>query len=405
MSSQEKLNFLEVEQTIDNILGVKGSEQIRLDPKWRSINVELLGEKTLRAGEFGQPVTNYCLAVDIGYPSKTYRLQLELATNEIFVPHYELIQELRRRLGLRTYLRNDRSYRCKTSAEGRKIDQLATRDIHLNGYCLTGKMYEDVVRITVHDQPGDIMNIVGIRQNFIAIKRVNRVHLSRLPIHGYLGLGPMKQSKIGVKNLLFNLKECAKIERLIFSIYFNRYTPKINLILGGIDKARYREPVRWHSSEHDRWTLRPDRVRFGSKILYTYLESVRKDCRAVITTGLNEIYAPIDTLRKIYLALGACPGESGLAYMSQAEHTNLPALEFDIDDTTYSIKPQDYIKWSEFGSYLAIFPSKNDHEWILGSIFLERFYSIFDAENHKIGFASLSDSHISFLSYKKKDPI
>lgn len=77
----------------------------------------------------------------------------------------------------------------------------------------------------------------------------------------------------------------------------------------------------------------------------------------------------------------------------------LPNLIFKFktydSDTTFDItlKPQDYVLQFEIDGkkdcVVGIGPDLDDSSWTLGQIFFKTIYTIFDRDNHRIGFSNI----------------
>lgn len=397
-----------IDRALDNFLSISDDMDAVISQSGKTFAIELLGEKTLKAGKFGQPVMNFYAPIKIGEPPKTYRIQFDLTTNDIFVPHYELMQQLRRKIGLKTILRNDQSYRCKKSETGRKIDSKRQRGIDFQGLRLEGKMYEDSMQLSVLYQDSNQLNNqyqqkpstyldlddgqtsnISIFQHFVAVKNSvkQKSNLSKLPVHGYLGLGPRQRSPTGIKSFLLNLLDDGHIERLQFSLWFNKWTPSATLVLGGVQRDKFSEPIEWHSSDANEWSLEIERVELGRNLISSYRGFLP---RASINLGVHEIYGPKEAIKRIHQNLGV-DRSTKLPLVDSTTIALLPTLIIYINDLAYKIEPRHYIRWCQKGAYVALLPSKNNR-WILGSIFLESRYTIFDVDRLKIGFGRLSQN-------------
>lgn len=90
-----------------------------------------------------------------------------------------------------------------------------------------------------------------------------------------------------------------------------------------------------------------------------------------------------------------------LLSITPAQYQNLPSLFFDIGGTTYEITKNAQIyprEWNAAiggtsdGIYLVVQDIKYSRlsgmGFILGRPFLERFYTVFDSYNSKVGFAT-----------------
>ena len=70
-----------------------------------------------------------------------------------------------------------------------------------------------------------------------------------------------------------------------------------------------------------------------------------------------------------------------------AESKKFPDLHFNIDGTIYTLPRESYILMEDGICALKIMTSSAIDIWILGLNFFENYYTIFDQENRRVGFA------------------
>lgn len=111
---------------------------------------------------------------------------------------------------------------------------------------------------------------------------------------------------------------------------------------------------------------------------------------AIVDTGTSLIAGPTVQVSLIAIKLGAKPFLKG-EFLISCDTSKLPDLHFMINGKTYSLSPSEYVINSGKVCLLAMIaidiPKPNGPLWILGDIFIRKYYTIFDMENKKVGFA------------------
>lgn len=114
-------------------------------------------------------------------------------------------------------------------------------------------------------------------------------------------------------------------------------------------------------------------------------------CYAIVDTGTSLISVPqgqyAAVLRAISFGLNCndvdCEGVDAKAF---------PVLRFGMEpDNVFLLQPADYVMCYGWGQCRIQFQSTTDEWWILGDVFIKTYYTLFDAQNMRVGFACDGD--------------
>jgi len=173
----------------------------------------------------------------------------------------------------------------------------------------------------------------------------------------------------------------------IFSVYLSD-TPGEDgeLLLGGINKNHYTGEISYVPlSSQTYWQVKLDAFTINGASMTTVKN-------AVIDTGTSLLAGPTAEVKKIAKAAGATPFIKGEYLIPCSQKTSGINFDIVIGGKTFTLTPNDYIIPDEsiclFGMVGLDIPAPHGPLWILGDPFIRTFYSIFDLQNSRMGFAT-----------------
>uniref|UniRef100_A0A8C3BTI0 pepsin A n=1 Tax=Cairina moschata TaxID=8855 RepID=A0A8C3BTI0_CAIMO len=203
--------------------------------------------------------------------------------------------------------------------------------------------------------------------------------LTHAPFDGFLGLAFPSISSSGATPIFDNMMSQGLVSQDLFSIYLTPNKQNGSFVLfGGIDDTYFTGNLSWIPlTAQSYWQIKVDRyiTMYGRPIACPY------GCQAIVDSGTSLLAGPSHSR--------AVPSPQFLVSCSFIRL--LPDIVFVIAGTQFPLPPQAYIL-QEDGSCMSGFegyalPTATGELWILGDVFLRRYYSVFDRANGMVGLA------------------
>jgi len=231
-------------------------------------------------------------------------------------------------------------------------------------------------------------------------------------VDGILGVGPedLTSGTISGQSQFPTVVQNAASEGLIPStllgVYFAPTTTENDntngeIDLGGIDTSKTTSAVSYApvSGADTRW--------WGINVPVTVGSSSLGSFSGIVDTGTTLIILPQTVYNAWIKAIpsASVDNESGLVKFPKSSLNSVPNITFTVGGTAFTLNK--FAQLVEQGLYSAFgLSSSNYYAWItnggtdvqdvnfiIGQKFLERFYSVFDTNNNRVGFATTANSN------------
>lgn len=211
---------------------------------------------------------------------------------------------------------------------------------------------------------------------------------------GVLGLAYPSISVAKVVPVFDTAMAAKLLPQNVFSFYISRdpgATVGGELVLGGADPQHYTGDLYYvNVTRKAYWQIEVDGVGVGNQ-----LSLCKASCQAIVDTGTSLIVGPVQEIRALHKAIGALPLVMGEYLIDCKKIPTLPVVSFSIGGKRFNLTGDDYVmKESQMGKSICLsgfmamdIPPPAGPLWILGDVFIGKYYTVFDRDADRVGFA------------------
>jgi hypothetical protein len=339
------------------------------------LNPNLLGAEPLNPNLLGADpvvITDYSDAqyyghLTIGTPPQSFKVIFDTGSSNLWVPssktsiiHWNPLHSKYDSSKSSTYIKNGSSF-----------------SIQYGSGSLTGFVSEDDVTIG---------NVTVSKQLFCEATDEPGLAFKIGKMDGIMGMAWQRIAVNGIKPPWYDVLASAGMENL-FAFYLGKGNgDNSELTLGGTDSSHYTGEINYVPlSEEAYWMFTMDGFKIGNETM--------DNVTAIADTGTSLLAGPKDFITKVQQAIGGTPvGSSGEYTLDCSKLDSLPSLTITLAGKDYTLTGKDYavqVSGECLSGFMGIdLPAGNPVKFILGDVFLRKYYSIYDAGNKRMGFAT-----------------
>ncbi|KAJ3042913.1 Vacuolar protease A, partial [Rhizophlyctis rosea] len=398
-------NFHANEEKVKALLALNdklGKRKYPPPPQKRQIN-ELKIE-----GNTGTTLFSYHGPVDIGTPSKTFRILFDTGSSRLWVQGPAAARTLR----------GPNVFDCSTSSTCTNTNQRAEEIQYVDGTTINGVYVKDTVTLA-----GLTISDLQFEEATTAVSPVSQ-STGASDIDGIMGMSfPQTSSSLfsssssnGPPQFWQTLIDKKAVTSGVFSYYIDETEENGALVWGGIDTNRFGGQLQWidvlpigsggvfsSSQTYAYWQIKIDGVSVGQQTVPS------TSLNAVWDTGTSLAVVPRSVAQSINSALGlerltnSEPYLYGTVCPSGNAYPNTPDITLNFGGKTFTVRPNEYYfrqplddgrgtlacisGFAGQNIQSATGGANNAPNAIIGNVLLRRFYSVFDTPNRRIGLA------------------
>ncbi|XP_024880766.1 cyprosin-like [Temnothorax curvispinosus] len=287
----------------------------------------------------------YYGTIEIGTPPQEFKILFDTSSSDLWVPSKDCDVSQPACYGV-TF---DRPYH-----DGRVYGNLSIDNVRIGGLNVTSQMFGEVFKFTTS-------------------------FWDNVQCDGVLGMS------YGEDSVFQNMIDQHVVSQPIFSVYLNRNYEDSHfggkLLLGATNPSHYVNEFKYVNVNTQKryWQFEINRIEVKNFGLCA------EGCQAIVNMGFSKIGGPPRDIATIQEQIGV------VDRVDCNEISNLPPINFVIGGKKFRLTGKDYIVKVTEGLCILAFEDNpfniNGIKWILGDVFIRRYYTVFDMGNNRLGFA------------------
>lgn len=234
--------------------------------------------------------------------------------------------------------------------------------------------------------------------NFVTATEESEEPFSLVPFDGIFGLSLPQMSEADSFNVVDMMIRGRVLKQNVFSVFFGANGEDSEISFGEYKRERMASELFWVPvSTPGYWQVQIADLTLNNKELNVC--GGKDGCQVAVDTGTSLMAGPTNIINKLIDQLNVTADCSNF--------DTLPDLGFVIGDHILNLKPEDYVEKSPTeGCNVALMtldiPPPKGPLFIFGDPFLRKYYTVYDREHLRVGFALAKHGNES-IDQKEKD--
>jgi saccharopepsin len=323
-------------------------------------------------GGHGVPLSNFMNAqyfteISVGTPPQSFKVILDTGSSNLWVPSTKCMS-----IACFLHTKYDSSASSTYKANGSEFE------IKYGSGSMEGFVSNDLLAI------GDLSIS---NQDFAEAVKEPGLAFAFGKFDGILGLGYDTISVNHIVPPFYNMINQGLLDEPVFSFRIGSSEDDGGeACFGGIDRSAYKGEITYVPVRRKAyWEVELEKITFGDE------ELELENTGAAIDTGTSLIALPTDMAEMLNTQIGATKSWNGQYQVDCSKVPQLPELSFHIGGKPYALKGTDYILQVQ-GTCISAFTGLDINLpwgslWIIGDVFLRRYFTVYDLGKHAVGFA------------------
>ncbi|XP_026224825.1 pepsin A-like [Anabas testudineus] len=226
---------------------------------------------------------------------------------------------------------------------------------------------------------------ISVTNQVFGLSQTEAPFMAEMAADGILGLAFQSIASDDVVPVFVNMVSQGLVSQPMFSVYLSSNSEQgSEVVFGGVDSSHYTGEITWIPlTSATYWQIKMDSVTINGQTV-----ACSGGCQAIIDTGTSQIVGPTTDINNMNSWVGASTDQYGDASVSCQNIQSMPDITFTLNGNAFTIPASAYVSQTSYGCNTGFGQGGSDQLWILGDVFIRKYYAIFNIQSQYIGLAA-----------------